>query len=137
MESEYAQYYPPVTPHLNVFGLEIKTTPSTGRGVYASRHIPRGNSDRNITSPLIFSRGVPGPWKAHETGYLHFPMEVGKWRKSLGSCAWTGYVFLCANLDDIVVYAPQDHFSTIPRCRIYPLLWIMMQCRSAIRPHSH
>lgn len=47
--------YPPITPHLNPHGLVIKSSPESGRGVYASAAIAQ-STVIEISPVLLFSR---------------------------------------------------------------------------------
>lgn len=53
--SSITNSYPVKTPHLNVHGLIIRSSASDGRGVYASKPIPRGTLIE-ISPVLLFNK---------------------------------------------------------------------------------
>ncbi|KAF8320630.1 uncharacterized protein EI90DRAFT_3001764 [Cantharellus anzutake] len=76
---------PPTTPHLNVFGLQIKATPATGRGVYASRHIPKGTLIE-VSPVLLFSQQEYEAYGKHTIldSYVFHWRRMNAWALALG-----------------------------------------------------
>lgn len=77
--------YPPTTPHLNPFGLYIHSSPTDGRGIYASVSIPPGTLIE-VSPVLLFNKEEYSAHGQH-TALDHYTF-VWKDQRKGGEKAW-------------------------------------------------